>query len=95
MIYAPPEELKRVRGFAKDVRKTVSSVVREGILMRIAAEKNPFEEGFERGLSLAMDVAKTCKGGSMKFPSGKSFGELVAEELEKYRISRPKQEEQE
>ena len=53
--------------------------------MRLAGEQNPYNDGFDDGLRTAMDLAKKSKGGQMMFPSGKSFADLVCEEIAKFK----------
>ena len=45
---------------------------------------DPYSTGLKEGLNKAMEIAQTAKGGQMKFPSGKSFGQMVSEEIEAY-----------
>lgn len=85
LIYVQPEELDKLKKYAKSIRKPVSHIVREGIRMRLAGEQNPYNDGFDDGLRTAMDLAKKSKGGQMMFPSGKSFADLVCEEIAKFK----------
>lgn len=91
LIYVQPEELDKLKKHAKTIKKPISQLVREGIRMRLA-EENPYTEGFDDGLDTAMDLAKKSKGGQMMFPSGKSFAELVCEEIKGFKINRGKNE---
>ncbi len=88
MIYVPPAELAELKKFAKSAKKPVSHIAREGIRMRLAGESNPYNSGFDDGLNAAMDVAQKTKGAQMRFPSGKSFGQLVCDEIEKFKRTR-------
>lgn len=42
---------------------------------------NDFNTGFNDGLNEAMKIAKETEGAKMMFPSGKSFADLVCENL--------------
>jgi hypothetical protein len=88
MIYVPPTELAELKKFAKSAKKPVSHIAREGIRMRLAGEGNPYNSGFDDGLNAAMDVAQKTKGAQMRFPSGKSFGQLVCDEIDKFKRTR-------
>ena len=88
MIYVPPAELTELKKFAKSAKKPVSHIARERIRMRLAGESNPYNSGFDDGLNAAMDVAQKTKGAQMRFPSGKSFGQLVCDEIEKFKRTR-------
>jgi hypothetical protein len=88
MIYMPPVELADLKKFAKSSNKPVSHVAREGIRMRLAGEDNPYNQGFDDGLKAAMEIAYKTKGAQMRFPSGKSFGQLVCDEIDKFKRTR-------
>lgn len=88
MIYLPPTELSDLKKFAKSSKKPVSHIAREGIRMRLAGDDNPYNQGFDDGLKAAMEIAQKTKGAQMRFPSGKSFGQLVCDEIEKFKRTR-------
>lgn len=88
MIYVPPAELADLKKFAKTSNKPVSHIAREGIRMRLAGDNNPYNQGFDDGLKAAMEIAKKTKGAQMRFPSGKSFGQLVCDEIERFTRTR-------
>jgi hypothetical protein len=84
----PPAELADLKKFAKSGKKPVSHVAREGIRMRLAGEDNPYNQGYDDGLNAAMEIAQKTKGAQMRFPSGKSFGQLVCDEIDKFKRTR-------
>jgi len=88
MIYVYPTEAEKLKKFAKRAKKTVSQVAREGIAMRMN-KKDPYNTGFDEGLRTAMNVAVKTEGAQMRFPSGKSFGQLVWDEIEKFKREMP------
>lgn len=88
MVYIEPKELAELKRYAKSTKKTVSQVVREGVSMRLAGDNDPYTQGLREGLNKAMELAQNTKGAQMKFPSGKSFGELVQDEIEAFARSR-------
>jgi len=45
------------------------------------AQDNPYLKGFNDGLSAATKVINDHQASQMRFPSGKSFGELINEEI--------------
>ena len=85
MIYVEPKELAALKKFAKEKRLTVSAVARDGIRMRLANEKEPYNQGFNEGLDVAIKVTNNTEGAKMRFPSGKSFSDLICDELEKFK----------
>ena len=85
MIYMDPKELSALKRFAKANDLTVSSIAREGVRMRLAGDNNPYNKGFNEALDVAMSVANKTEGAKMIFPSGKSFGEMVCDEIKKFK----------
>jgi hypothetical protein len=45
------------------------------------AQDNPYLKGFNDGLNAATNVINSNQASQMRFPSGKSFGELINEEI--------------
>lgn len=84
MIYLPTKEAEAFRRYARKHQLTGSQIAKEGIAMRMAGESDPFNHGFNSGLNEAMNIVRNTDGAKMMFPSGKSFAELVCEEIEKY-----------
>jgi len=82
MSYLEPQEIVRLKKFAKKKKTTMTGVIREALASTLA-QGDPYTAGFNGGLKRAVEVAQTTKGAQMRFPSGKSFAELVTEEIEK------------
>jgi hypothetical protein len=53
--------------------------------MRISGSDDPFNNGFNQGLNEAMKIVRETEGAKMMFPSGKSFGQLVCDEIDKFK----------
>lgn len=81
MIYVHQNELKEIKGFAKSLKKSVSSVAREGIRMRMSGQEDSYTSGFEDGLNMAMDIVKKNTWAQMVLPSGMSVGKLLCEAI--------------
>jgi hypothetical protein len=81
MVYLPPGDLNTLKRYAKNMGKPVSQVVREGVSMRLADSENPYNEGMKAGLIKAVEIMLESPGSKMRFPSGKSFGEMVRDEI--------------
>jgi plasmid stability protein len=88
MVYLPPDEVTELKKCAKAHGKSVSQIVREGVRSRLAGAENPYVKGFDDGLNAAMEIALKTKGAQMMFPSGKSFGELVRDEIDKFKLDK-------
>jgi len=84
MIYFSEKEYAALKKFAKKSDKPMTQVIREGLEIRMSDQMDPYSTGLKEGLNKAMEIAQTAKGGQMKFPSGKSFGQMVSEEIEAY-----------
>ena len=84
MIYLPKSDADAFRRYSKKSNLSNSQVAKEGIAMRMAGETDPYNQGFNSGLNEAMHIVKSTEGAKMMFPSGKSFAELVCDEIEKF-----------
>jgi hypothetical protein len=78
MAYITPSDYARLRKLSKSSKTPMSQLVREGISSRLSTG-NPHIAGFNDGLTKAVQIVNDLKASEMRFPSGKSFGELVAE----------------
>lgn len=76
MTYLSPKEHANLKKFALKSKVPMAQLVREGVAARLSAE-NPYTSGFNAGLKRAVEITKSLKASEMRFPSGKSFGELV------------------
>jgi hypothetical protein len=81
-----PPQLKQLKTFAKASRLSVSQVVREAVLMRMDVE-NPYNKGFNDGLDCAISTASNNSVGQMRFPDGKSFCDVLADDISIHRRS--------
>lgn len=79
MIYVTPDDKEALSKYALANKMTVSQIVREGVRMRL--QGNDFNTGFNDGLNEAIKIVHSTEGAKMMFPSGKSFADLVSENL--------------
>jgi len=84
MIYLSPDDKKRMTNYAKVNKIPATQIAREGIRMRMEGDENPYNKGFNEGLNEAMRITRANQGAEMKFPSGKSFAQLVCDDIEKF-----------
>ena len=80
MIYLNDQDRAELNEYAKQKKLPVSQLAREGIKMRITA--SDYNTGYNDGLNAAKDVTQTTDGAKMMFPSGKSFADLVCENIQ-------------
>ena len=81
MIYLSPDDKERLTKFATKNKIPATQIAREGIRMRLIGNDNPYNKGFNDGLNEAMRITRANQGAQMKFPSGKSFAQLVCEDI--------------
>jgi hypothetical protein len=82
VFYLPIQLADKFEAYAEKTNTTQSKLVCEGIVMRMGTEIDQYNAGFNQGLNEAISIVKTVKGAKMMFPSGKSFGDLVCDEIE-------------
>jgi len=81
MIYLDKRSQTKLKKFATNNQASVSQIAREGLKMRLTQD-HPYNTGWNDALIAAMDVVRKTKGAQMMFPSGKSFADIVCEEIE-------------
>jgi hypothetical protein len=81
MAYIEDKQHIALARFSKKTLIPMSQLVREAIDMRVAKD-NPYRAGYNDGLKKAIEIVSANKASQMRFPSGKSFAELINEELE-------------
>lgn len=86
MAYLSRDQYARMKKFSDKTRIPMSKLIREAIDMRIA-KGNQYVEGFNAGIDAAIKAVSANKASEMRFPSGKSFAELINEDLENARLS--------
>jgi len=82
MIYITPEDRDLLDWFTKKHKLNASQVAREGIRMRInTGGDNDYNKGFNEGLNAAVAAVAKTEAAGMRFPSGKSIGDLISENI--------------
>ena len=85
MTYMDDSDYLKLKRFAKAKRVTMAKILREGLMVRMAQD-NPYITGFNDGLGTAVKIINEHQASQMRFPSGKSFAELINEEIEQARM---------
>ena len=80
MTYLTYEQYARLKRFASKNNTPMAQVVRESIDARIA-DGDRYSHGYNTALREAMRVVEDNKAARMRFPSGKSFAELVNDDI--------------
>lgn len=81
MIYVDKELLVKWEEFAYDKTKSKSAIAREALEARLNGKENDYTSGFNAGLSAAVDAVGKVEAFKMRFPSGKSFADLLVDEV--------------
>lgn len=82
MAYLTFDQYARLKRFASKNDVPMAQVIRESIDARIAAGDR-YSHGYNTALKDAMRSVAENKAARMRFPSGKSFADLVNEDLQK------------
>lgn len=80
LTYLDQAEYAKLKKFASKTKTPMTQIVREAVTARVSGG-NPYVEGFNAGLQEAIDAVSAMKHAQMRFPSGKSFAELVSDDL--------------
>jgi hypothetical protein len=80
MAYIDESQHVSMTKLSKKTKTPMSQLVREAINMRVIPG-NPYVNGFNAGLNKAMSIVAGNNASQMRFPSGKSFAELINEEI--------------
>jgi hypothetical protein len=81
MAYLPESQYIQMRRFSTKEKIPMSQLIREAIDIRIS-KGDPYIQGFNEALDKALKALNENKAAQMRFPSGKSFAELIGDELE-------------
>lgn len=79
LYYPAYADLKR---FSQKHNISMSQIIREGITSRMSGGDR-YCAGFNDGVNSSIGVVNGSKVAKMRFPSGKSFAELVCDDLKK------------
>jgi hypothetical protein len=81
MAYIEDAQHNALTKYSKKAKIPMSQLVREAIALRIAPD-NPYRAGFNDGLQKAIFVVNANEASKMRFPSGRSFAELINQDIE-------------
>lgn len=84
MAYIENTQYTKLRKLSNKAKIPMSQLIREAIDIRVS--DNQYISGFNNGLEHAMKMISQNQASQMRFPSGKSFAELLNEELESARM---------
>jgi hypothetical protein len=82
VVYFDEKTMHRVKQFSKKHGMSMNQLIREGVEQRMT-DDNQYVAGFNDAVKKAMIVVEENNATKMRFPSGKSFAELINEDLER------------
>jgi hypothetical protein len=83
MIYVFQQDLAEIKSYAKTHKMSLSHLAREALRMRMSQESDQYITGLNDGLEIGMEEIRKSSWAQMTFPSGKTFADLICEELER------------
>lgn len=84
MAYIENSQYSKLKKLSNKSQIAMSQLIREAIDMRVS--ENQYTQGFNNGIEHAIKLLSQNQAAQMRFPSGKSFAELISEELETARM---------
>lgn len=85
MTYLEPKQHEKLKKFAALHKASMAQIIRDSIEARLY-NGDKYSLGFNQGLKKALQVIQEHKASQMRFPSGKSFAELVGDEIKQHFI---------
>lgn len=81
VVYFDHETHSRVKEFSDKNHISMNQLIREGVEQRMSKD-NPYVTGYNTAIRKTMIVVKENNATKMRFPSGKSFAELINEDIQ-------------
>ena len=91
MTYLTSEQHQKLKKFSKRNNIAISAIIRESTDAFLRGD-DQYSQGYNAGLRKAMQLVEEHKASKMRFPSGKSFAELINDDIRKLMIYEVKDE---
>lgn len=85
MAYLEPNEITKLKHFAKAHKVPMAQIIREAIYARLASG-DQYTSGFNDGLAKAKVAVSGVEAAQMRFPSGMTVADLINSEISKHTI---------
>jgi len=85
MTYIEPKEILALKKFSKKSAIPMAQIVREAISSKLSGG-DPYVSGFNSGIDSAITEIKNIQAAQMRFPSGRTFGEVISDEVVKLKM---------
>lgn len=86
MAYLEDAKYTQLKRFSKHSKIPMSQLIREAIDLRISPG-DKYTTGFNDGVEAAIKAVSSHEAAQMRFPSGRSFAELINEKLEAMKMA--------
>lgn len=80
ITYLDEDSHTELKKFAKAKKLTMAKLLREGLVMRMS-EGHAYIHGFNECLKQVETLLNNNRAAQMRFPSGKSFAEMMIDEI--------------
>lgn len=84
VVYMSAEDHRKLESYSKKNKISMTALAREGIEMRMNGDQDPYNRGFNDGIKKAIDITHNAEGAKMAFPSGRTFAQVVCDDIEKF-----------
>jgi hypothetical protein len=85
MVYLELDQPLQLKLYAAKHDLSVSQIARDAFTAFMSPSNDPFHQGYNAGIDAAIQIVKGTEGAKMMFPSGKSFGQLVCDQLVRFK----------
>jgi len=87
LSYLEPSEYTMLKKYSVQTKTPMAQLMREAVTMRVSSGEQ-YLNGYNNGITKAIDVLKANQASNMRFPSGRSFGEIIEDDLIKEMLTK-------
>jgi len=87
LSYLEPGEYTMLKKYSAQTKTPMTQLMREAVTMRVSSGEQ-YLNGYNNGITKAIDVLKANQASNMRFPSGRSFGEIIEDDLLKEMLTK-------
>jgi len=87
LSYLEPGEYTMLKKYSAQTKTPMTQLMREAVTMRVSSGEQ-YLTGYNNGINKAIDVLKANQASNMRFPSGRSFGEIIEDDLIKEMLTK-------
>jgi len=87
LSYLEPGEYTMLKKYSAQTKTSMTQLMREAVTMRVSSGEQ-YLNGYNNGITKAIDVLKANQASNMRFPSGRSFGEIIEDDLIKEMLTK-------